>query len=398
MLLLAGPLVLSAYAKSYRAPLFAVINVALYAFCLKTSQELCGLVLIISIPMIYEKLVKRFRIPLWPIVSVTVLLFILLSGYPWLFGSYLHDKVLHSVKILGLSYILFREIDVILLVQAEKIKSIRLLDYLNYLFSFYTIMAGPIQRYRDFVESFYRARPITEKKEILRCFHRAANGMLKILLVAAFCKDLSDNFYSGLMENGLRVDYLLGIFYAYPLYVYFNFSGYCDVVIAMASWAGFVIPENFERPYLARNMIDFWNRWHITLSSWLRDFVYQPLFKYLLSGPLSRHLFLAQYLSIFVTFFLAGIWHGTTINFVVFGLLHGSGMALSMIYRDGFTKIMGKKRFNSFRERKTVGLLEIAVTLHFVCFTFLFFEYDVGKMTFWLTDLAKNPLKYILGG
>ena len=185
---------------------------------------------------------------------------------------------------------------------------------------------------------------------------------------------LSDHAYAHLVSSPSLL-YLLGIFYCFPLYVYFNFSGYCDIVIGMARWAGFIVPENFDRPYLSRDMIDMWARWHITLSQWVRDYVYQPLFKFFLSGPLRNYLSASQYVSIFITFFLVGIWHGTTLNFVVFGLLQGIGMAFSMIYRDICKKRLGKERYASFYNNKWVENGERFVALHFWCFTFLFFQY-----------------------
>jgi D-alanyl-lipoteichoic acid acyltransferase DltB (MBOAT superfamily) len=133
-------------------------------------------------------------------------------------------------------------------------------------------------------------------------------------------------------------------------------------------------------------MIEFWNRWHITLSQWVRDFVYQPFYKYLISGILSSHIVLAQYASIFITFFLVGIWHGSNFNFVIFGLLQGTGMVTSMLYRDSMHKLLGKERYKKFNENRIVSIAEIVICMHFVCFSFLFFEYDIAKLTLWIKN------------
>ncbi|HMB44552.1 MAG TPA: MBOAT family O-acyltransferase, partial [Candidatus Methanoperedens sp.] len=193
--------------------------------------------------------------------------------------------------------------------------------------------------------------------------------------------------YERSLTEGVSILYMASMFYGYPLYVYFNFSGYCDVVIAMGRWAGFKIPENFNKPYISRDMIEMWNRWHITLSQLVRDYLFQPLLKFLISGPLSGYVRTSQYISIFITFFLVGIWHGTTINFVVFGLLQGLGMAVSMIYRDQGIRQLGKIKYKMYYDNKWVANIERFFCLHFWCFTFLFFEYDIFKMTGWLFKL-----------
>jgi D-alanyl-lipoteichoic acid acyltransferase DltB (MBOAT superfamily) len=228
-------------------------------------------------------------------------------------------------------------------------------------------------------------------EDALRCFHRAANGFLKILLIGSFFLDMQRQFSFFFSSSGSPIRFLalLGFFYCFPLYLYFNFSGYCDVVIGMARWAGFSIPENFDRPWLSRDMIEMWNRWHITLSQWLRDYVYQPLYKSLISGPFRNHLSFSQYMSIFVTFFLVGIWHGTTLNYLLFGLLQGLGMAFSMLYRDVCKKYMGKERYKSYYNNKWVTNVERFVTLNFWCFTFLFFQYDISKMSPYVIALIR---------
>jgi D-alanyl-lipoteichoic acid acyltransferase DltB (MBOAT superfamily) len=254
------------------------------------------------------------------------------------------------------------------------------IDYFNYLFSFWTIIAGPIQRFNEFKDSFYAEKPLISDEQRLQFQHRAANGLIKILIFGAFFKDISDvalKYYVSYRGNPLELlsnmKCFIAIFYCYPLYLWFNFSGYCDVVIGMGKWAGFTIPENFNKPYLSRNLIEFWNRWHMTLSRWIRDFVYLQLFDFLGSSILSKHIFKAQYLSIFITFILVGIWHGTTKNFVVFGFLQGIGMAGSMYYRDILLKKFGKQRYERYIDNKKIAFIERFICIHYICFTLLFF-------------------------
>lgn len=380
LFLLAGPLFFTVSRTRLRAWVFLVASCGLYLLAMKSWKEVVGILIFLAVPGLYIVLSKKRSYVLWPFVVALTVIFVYLNGYTWLTGLLPGGGSHFFPRMLGLSYILFRQLDVMVHVRAGTVKDVRIVDYLNYLFSFYTVVAGPIQRFSGFVQSFQNAEPLTKKEDVLREFHRAANGMLKALVLGVLFKDISDNAFDKMVLHGGDIGSLLTILYCYPLFIYFNFSGYCDLVIALGRWAGFAIPENFRRPYMARNMIEFWNEWHITLSGWLRDFVYQPLFKFLLSGPLKRHLNAAQYGSIFVTFFVAGVWHGTTLNFVVFGVLHGLGMALSMIYRDRMIRYLGKKGYKTYRDKKKVAFVERLVTVNFVCFTFLFFEYNLSHM------------------
>jgi len=380
--LLLGPLLMSRDIKN-RKYYFLIINIGLFALILSNIQSAAAIILFVFIPYIYIIIIKKYNISIWPIIIIQISGFIYLNQYTWVINS-IGIEIPQIIRLLGISYILFRQIDVLMQVKAKLVDDVPVVDYLNYLFSFWTLLAGPIQRYREFIQSFYVIKPIIKDKETLLCFHRAANGFLKILVLGSFFKFVADDSYAYMVGGGYSLKFLILIFYCYPLYVYFNFSGYCDIVIAMGKWAGFDLPENFNRPYLSRDMIEMWNRWHITMSQWFRDYLYQPLFKYLLKGPLEKRIMVAQYVSIFITFFVVGMWHGTTVNFIVFGLLQGGGMAVSMIYRDFCKNRMGKTNYQQFYNKKWVQYTERFFTLNFWCFTFLFVEYDVGKIIIWL--------------
>lgn len=366
--------------------IFLFFSAGLYIASLGNWESAVAVSLFIVLPYIYLNILQKWDVPVWPAGIMQIGVFIYINKYVWILDI-IGAGIPNYIKLAGISYILFRQWDILQQVKARLVDKVPVVDYLNYLFSFWTIMAGPIQRYKEFIQAFYGEKIPLSNKESLECFHRAANGMLKILVIAAFFKYLSDAAYGHSLTEGVSIFYMVSMFYGYPLYVYFNFSGYCDVVIAMGRWAGFKIPENFNKPYLSRDMIEMWNRWHITLSQLVRDYLFQPLLKILISGPLSGYARMSQYISIFITFFLVGIWHGTTINFVVFGLLQGLGMAVSMIYRDQGIRQLGKIKYKMHYDNKWVANIERFFCLNFWCFTFLFFEYDVFKMNGWLFQL-----------
>lgn len=376
--LIIGPLLMAQNIRLRRWS-FLIVCLCLFLLSFNNIESLFAMTVFIALPYCYIFIIRRGDVPLWPIILTQLILFIYVNQYAWIL-SFFNVPVPSFISILGVSYIFFRQLDVLFQVKARLVQTVSIIDYLNYLLSFWTILAGPIQRYRSFIQTFYDEKQPLDNQQSLVCFHRAANGMIKILLLGAFFQYCSSAAYIGILQNGPSWKYIIAIFYCFPLFLYFNFSGYCDVVIGMAKWAGFTIPENFDRPYLSRDMIEMWNRWHITMSQWLRDYVYQPLFKVLISGIFRNYISFSQYLSIFITFSLVGIWHGTTLNFIVFGLLQGLGMAASMIYRDTCKNLLGRERYKLYYNNKWVANIERFVTLNFWCFTFLFFQFDVVVM------------------
>jgi D-alanyl-lipoteichoic acid acyltransferase DltB (MBOAT superfamily) len=170
----------------------------------------------------------------------------------------------------------------------------------------------------------------------------------------------------------------LGLFYSYPLYVYFNFSGYCDIVIGAGSIVGLRLPENFNRPFLSRNLLEYWTRFHITLGLWIRDYVFIPLCKGLLERWPRRTMSIAV-VSYFVAFFLAGLWHGSTWNFVVYGFLNGAGVAAAKLWESILVQWRGRSGLRAYLRSPAVRTVAVAITFHYVCFTLFFFPGNLGQ-------------------
>jgi alginate O-acetyltransferase complex protein AlgI len=160
----------------------------------------------------------------------------------------------------------------------------------------------------------------------------------------------------------------------YPIYLYFNFSGYVDVVIGVARFFGIALPENFDRPFSSTNFINFWSRWHITLSSWLKTYVYNPLLMSLMKRFPARKI--EPYLGVFaffVTFFLVGAWHGQTSMFLFFGLLQGGGVSVNKLYQILMTKRLGKKRFIALGNNPFYAACMRGLTFTFFAFSLFWF-------------------------
>lgn len=381
--LLIGPLIISRKVTARRYSFLAVSGILFLLSFQNIISTVCALIFII-LPYLYIFLQTHAssvnkeptRSLIYIPIVIQVILFIYLNQYTWVFDL-LNVEIPSFISILGLSYILFRQLDVLLQVNAKLVKQVDLIDYLNYLLSFWTLLAGPIQRYRDFITNFYNPAEVAHKDE-LGYLHRCANGFIK-LFVGGYILLLHESTVQNYFNTGNWI-YFMIVFYCFPIYLYLNFSGYCDVVISMARWSGFVLPENFDKPYLARDMVDMWNRWHISLSQWLRDYVYSPLFKLLLTRSSPKYLQLCQYVSIFVTFVLMGVWHGTTLSFLAFGLIQGMGLALSMYYRNLCKRHFGKDGYKKYYSSKIVEYAERFMTLHFWCIGLLCIQLDIYKI------------------
>ena len=233
-------------------------------------------------------------------------------------------------------------------------------SYTAYLASalfFPSITAGPIPRTRKLLSQF--AQPFAlNADDAGRAFLLIGVGLVKKLLIADY---LANNLVSRVFDTPAlysSVEILVGV-YAFALQLFFDFSGYTDIAMGAALLLGIQLPENFRQPYLSVNIADFWRRWHISFSEWLRDYLFDPL-------PKRRKYPVLSYSYAFlITFTLGGLWHGISWNFLIWGVLHG--LALGVVF--------AWKRFRKFPSphwwAKAIGIL---ITFHFVCFTWIFFR------------------------
>lgn len=231
------------------------------------------------------------------------------------------------VQLIGVSYLVLRGITYLMEVDLAPRRS--LASYLNYMLFFPALLAGPIERYADFRKRLAEVRG--EPADILPALHRIANGCLKKFALA----DNLSVFGAGALPDVadvslplLWVAALAGLFL-----VYLDFSGYCEIVIGLAELMGLRLSENFDRPFAARNVQEFWERWHITLTSILRDYVFNPLSKAAIRYGPPRWQFALIVASYAATMMLVALWHGTTWGFVLFGLLHAGALVAVQLRR-----------------------------------------------------------------
>jgi D-alanyl-lipoteichoic acid acyltransferase DltB (MBOAT superfamily) len=273
-----------------------------------------------------------------------------------------------SLSLVGISYLAFRASRLVLEVRNGSARMPQLCEYLNFCFFLPTMPVGPINTYANYRRGF-EDKPWDVP--VGRAALRILVGLVKYQFIAIFFSQLG---YTPLLLDDHPhpwVDLPIAILFYY-LYLYCNFSGFCDMAIGAGGLIGIPVPENFENPFAARNVKDFWNRWHITLSHWMRDMVFAPLSKYLvrLFGP--AHADHAIALTILVVFLLVGIWHGVGWNFAAFGLMHAIGVAANHYYTIFLKKRLGREKFKAYNENRWIHTVAVAGTFCY-CGASLFF-------------------------
>jgi alginate O-acetyltransferase complex protein AlgI len=205
-------------------------------------------------------------------------------------------------------------------------------DYLMYIMSFPQMIAGPIVRFSSI------ANQITDRKEViddkLIGFYRFCIGLAKKVLIANVMAEQADLIFDGQLSEMSMGTAWIGML-AYTFQIYFDFSGYSDMAIGLGRMMGFRFPENFDSPYISKNISEFWRRWHITLGAFMRDYLYIPLGGNRVKSK-GRLFF-----NLWIVFLLSGLWHGASWNFVIWGAYHGLFLILDRLFLIRFLNKMG---------------------------------------------------------
>jgi membrane protein involved in D-alanine export len=270
---------------------------------------------------------------------------------------------------LGISYITFRALDLVFCLRDNVIGPPGTVDFLMFLFFFPTISAGPIDRYRRFVSDWRRARTRAEfLADVDGAVQRVFRGFLYKFIIAALIKQ----YWLEPAATSASFGALLSYMYAYSFYLFFDFAGYSAFAIALSYLFGVHTPENFDRPFLARNIRDFWNRWHITLSFWFRDHVYMRFLFAAMRGKWFASKHTPAILGYFLAFGLMGLWHGIEPHYIVYGLYQATLLSAFHIFSSSNTQ----RRY--WRNGPLSHALAIFITFNLVCFGFLIFSGRIG--------------------
>jgi len=227
---------------------------------------------------------------------------------------------------LGISFHTFQSMSYVVDVYRREQEPIKNpIDYALFIAFFPQLVAGPIVRAREFFGDLYHWRQ-PPAEDVLRGLFLVLLGLAKKVVMADQFAQIANGYFQNVGQHPGMVPAWSGAI-AFGIQIYFDFSGYTDMAIGMAKLLGFHFPVNFRRPYLASSITDFWHRWHISLSRWLRDYLYIPL-----GG--NRNGKLQTYRNLMLTMLLGGLWHGASWNFVVWGGYHGALLSIERMFRS----------------------------------------------------------------
>ena len=296
---------------------------------------------------------------------------VFLSILPLVINKVFALTSLHLLAFIGISYMSFKTIQIMLEISDGLIKEkISIKDYLQFLLFFPTVSAGPIDRSRRFLKEINEVMPRKEYLEL------AGDGVYRIVLGLLYKVVLSTYVYQMLLtlNNTGTVVYSIKYMYLYTLYLFFDFAGYSLMAVGSSNILGIQTPMNFNKPFLSVDIKDFWTRWHITLSTWLRDFVFsRVLMQVIRKKWFKNRLHNATY-AYMVNMLVMGFWHGLSVSYIVYGFYHGVLMAGFEVYQ---------KKSNFYKKNKNKNwykLLSWFVTMNLVMIGFFIFSGEPYKI------------------
>ena len=296
---------------------------------------------------------------------------VFLSIFPLVINKIFALTSLHLLAFIGISYMSFKTIQIMLEISDGLIKEkISIKDYLQFLLFFPTVSAGPIDRSRRFLKEINEVMPRKEYLEL------AGDGVYRIVLGLLYKVVLSTYVYQMLLalNNTGTVVYSIKYMYLYTLYLFFDFAGYSLMAVGSSNILGIQTPMNFNKPFLSVDIKDFWTRWHITLSTWLRDFVFsRVLMQVIRKKWFKNRLHNATY-AYMVNMLVMGFWHGLSVSYIVYGFYHGVLMAGFEVYQKKSTFYKKNKNKNWYK------LLSWFVTMNLVMIGFFIFSGEPYKI------------------
>ena len=295
----------------------------------------------------------------------------LLSVVPLVINKIFAITSLHLMAFIGISYMSFKTIQIMIEISDGIIKEkYSFLDYLQFLLFFPTVSSGPIDRSRRFFDDIKTIMPREAYLEL------AGTGVYRVVLGLLYKIMFSTYVYQMLsaLKNTGTLTYSVKYMYLYTLYLFFDFAGYSLMAVGTSNILGVQTPMNFNKPFLSIDIKDFWTRWHITLSTWLRDFVFSRVLMNAMKKKLFKSRLQNASFAYMVNMCVMGFWHGLSISYVIYGVYHGFLMA-------GFEWYQKKSKFYKKNKNKTwYKLTSWFVTMHLVFIGFFIFSGEPLKL------------------
>ena len=304
----------------------------------------------------------------------TMILMIFLAGLPLVLVKVLAVFKISGLGFLGISYMTFKLIQIIIEIYDGLIeKPMGPLDYVHFLLFFPALSSGPIDRSRRFIEDWKKQRTKDEYLEL------AGTGLFRLVLGLFYKLVISGMVFQQMTSIRYKdFSFFVIYMYLYTAYLFFDFAGYSLMAVGASNILGIETPMNFNIPFISVDIKDFWNRWHITLSTWLRDFVFSRIVMRFMRKKIFKKRLTTAMVAYMINMTFMGFWHGITLNYIAYGFYHGILMAAFEWYQK-------KSKFYKKNKNKTwYKVISWIITMHLVMFGFLIFS---GKMSEWARKL-----------
>ena len=304
----------------------------------------------------------------------TMILMVFLAGLPLVLVKVLAAFKISGLGFLGISYMTFKLIQIIIEIYDGLIeKPMGPLDYVHFLLFFPALSSGPIDRSRRFLEDWKKQRTKDEYLEL------AGTGLFRLLLGLFYKLVISGMVFQQMTSIRYKdFSFFVIYMYLYTAYLFFDFAGYSLMAVGASNVLGIETPMNFNIPFISVDIKDFWNRWHITLSMWLRDFVFSRIVMRFMRKKIFKKRLTTAMVAYMINMTFMGFWHGITLNYIAYGFYHGILMAAFEWYQK-------KSKFYKKNKNKTwYKVISWLITMHLVMFGFLIFS---GKISEWVRKL-----------
>ena len=266
----------------------------------------------------------------------------------------------------GISYLTFKSVQMLIEIHDGLIKEVKTWDFLYFLLFFPSFSSGPIDRSRRFIQDMYHVPSRQEYLDLL------GDGLMKICLGMVHKFVIAAAFFQGMTYLGSAIAEYAGstvaYMYCYGFYLFFDFAGYSQMAVGVSYILGIRTPDNFNKPFISADIKEFWDRWHITLSHWFRDFVFSRFMMASIRGRWFKSKLTGATVGFMINMTLMGLWHGLSWNYVLYGVYHGILLSLTEIYQKK------SKFYKKHKKEKWYKIVGVIVTFNLVMFGFLIFS------------------------
>ncbi|MBN1047688.1 D-alanyl-lipoteichoic acid biosynthesis protein DltB [Clostridium botulinum] len=270
------------------------------------------------------------------------------------------------IGFIGLSYLNFKAIQMIIEIYDGRITEIKFTTFIYFIIFFPTLSSGPIDRWKRFEENL---NVKIEKEEYINEY--LIPGFRKIILAIGYkfiLAYLIDTYWLLKIPTDITLLNSWNYMYAYTLYLFFDFAGYSLFAVGTSYIFGIKTPDNFNKPFVSKDMKEFWTRWHISLSRWFGDYIFSRFVLNSMRKKRFKNRIIASHVAQIITMFVMGLWHGLTTYYIIYGLYQGSALVLTDIYQRKSTY------YKKHKKEKWFQMIQRVVTFHIVCFGMLIFS------------------------